>query len=777
MLADLHGRSAFDLNAERADELARRRSKRARISDRAALLADVRRLIALRTPVEPASREERGEARWGSGTIRRLVFATEPGIKVPARLFTPAQVDGAAPLTVLVGLDAGAIGPDGPVRGLLAKGQRVLVADLRGMGETAPAAGRHGPLGVDIQEAFLSLHLGRPLLGQRVADLLSVLAALAGEAPGGFHLVGHGAAGPIALHAAALEPKVVALTLDGSIISWSEVARTPLTRDQLANVVPRVLDAYDLPDLAASFAPRPLRIRSPVDPTGRPSPREKAEAACAVVRNAYRERGTEASLTLDAAPPQATRVPLVRAVDLAVGDSQTVRLADGQAATVKLLGVNEVRDPIRSAVREARVMVEVNGVPATLTSGNYQLPTSAGGVQVDCPITGGYRTNSNQDPWGLVKDARVRLWPSGSPWIDPTTFVYPARQRWFASSTQMANEPVYVDGGEDPAVRRVYYHDGLDISGAEGLVDIVSATDGTVVAAGKQAVAWLDETPVRPGSDAVFVLDNRGWFHSYEHLKSIDPAVRPGAAVRMGQKVGVLGKEGGSGGWSHLHYAITSRQPSGRWGRQEGYAFLWQAYLRERNPDVLAVARPHRLARVGEPVVLDGSKSWSRYGPVASFEWTFGDGTTATGPRVERTYRRPGSYSEILKVTDRSGRVDYDFAIVQVLDRSTPTKLPPTIHATYAPTLGIRPGDPVTFKVRTFRTTDGHETWDFGDGSPTVEAHSDGNVDRHSENGYAVTTHRFEKPGHYIVRVDRADRHGLAATARLHVVVEGDPGR
>ena len=123
----------------------------------------------------------------------------------------------------------------------------MLVADLRGMGETAPAAGRPGPLGVGVKEAFLSLHLGRPLLGQRVGDLLSVLAALADESPGGFSLIGHGTAGPIALHAAALEPRVVALTLDGAITSWSEVVRTPLTRDQLANVVPGALASTTCP--------------------------------------------------------------------------------------------------------------------------------------------------------------------------------------------------------------------------------------------------------------------------------------------------------------------------------------------------------------------------------------------------------------------------------------------------------------------------------------------------------------------------------------------------
>ncbi len=82
------------------------------------------------------------------------------------------------------------------------------------------------------------------------------------------------------------------------------------------------------------------------------------------------------------------------------------------------------------------------------------------------------------------------------------------------------------------------------------------------------------------------------------------------------------------------------------------------------------------------------------------------------------------------------------------------------------------PGDPVTFKVRTFRTTDGSETWDFGDGSPAVTVHSDGNVDQHAPDGYAVTIHRFARPGDYLVRVERANRRGWKATARLHVRVD-----
>ena len=73
----------------------------------------------------------------------------------------------------------------------------------------------------------------------------------------------------------------------------------------------------------------------------------------------------------------------------------------------------------------------------------------------------------------------------------------------------------------------------------------------------------------------------------------------------------------------------------------------------------------------------------------------------------------------------------------------------------------------MTFLVRTFRTTDGKETWDFGDGSPKVEVQSDGNVVQLAKDGYARTVHRYAKPGHYLVRVERTNGRGETATARL----------
>jgi hypothetical protein len=115
--------------------------------------------------------------------------------------------------------------------------------------------------------------------------------------------------------------------------------------------------------------------------------------------------------------------------------------------------------------------------------------------------------------------------------------------------------------------------------------------------------------------------------------------------------------------------------------------------------------------------------------------------------------------------------VDYDFAIVQVIDQQHPEQLPSTIHPNYFPTTGIRIGTPVMFKVRTFRTTAAQETWDFGDGSPRVTVQSDGNAVKHAPDGYAVTTHRFRKAGHHVIRVEHTNQHGLLAIGHLHVEV------
>ena len=499
-----------------------------------------------------------------------------------------------------------------------------------------------------------------------------------------------------------------------------------------------------------------------------------------LVLAAYGGQADRPICAADDAADKSALTPLVRVVDLTVGESTTVELCDGQKVDVKLVDLRETRDPIRQAVRSAMATVQVDGEEITIESGMYNLPQRVAGVQIDCSVTKGYNSNGTPSFWGLDKDARLRLWPKESPLVKPGSLIYPVDQRWFATRTWFDNEPV--DGGTK-VLPKIYYHSGLDIGGAERLVKVIAATDAVVVSAGDDVLPEYllkgggrsnygeGKSPVAPRADVVYLKDGRGWFYRYSHLHKIDDASKPGRTIEQGTEIGLLGKKGSSGGWSHLHFEIKSRQPSGKWGTQAGYAFLWEAYRTQYKPKLVANSRPKNFLMVGENATLDGSKSWSATNSIQSYEWTFSDGTTASGPRVARTYDEPGLFSEILKVTDKAGNIDYDFADVHVLDPKQPDQYAPGIHAVYWPTFDNKVNVPITFKVRSFRNEDGNDVWDFGDESPPVKVKSNSSDDQHAADGYAVTHHSYQKPGDYIVSVQRRRKDGVTATARLHVRV------
>ena len=198
---------------------------------------------------------------------------------------------------------------------------------------------------------------------------------------------------------------------------------------------------------------------------------------------------------------------------------------------------------------------------------------------------------------------------------------------------------------------------------------------------------------------------------------------------------------------------------------------MWQAYRRQYDPEILAVARPHIVIHAGDTATLRAVNSWAKH-DIQRYEWTLTDGTTARGTEVKQSYEQPGTYSETVKVVDSEGNYAYDFAVVKVYaPGADPYETIPNIHATYYPTKSIKPGERVFFQVRSQWTTEGYDVWDFGDGSETVSVKSNIDTDDLAPGGYAITSHRFEKPGDYLVKVNRKTTQGIA-TARLYVKVE-----
>jgi dienelactone hydrolase/pimeloyl-ACP methyl ester carboxylesterase len=288
VLEDFKGRSVFDLNAEREKELAPQRAKFLKEKGRDGLLKEVRRLLALPAEVKPAKVIKQKAGRW--------LFETESGIVLRANVLSEGA-DKQMLLCLHSGDEGVLSGLQPRERAALLEHFRILTLEMRGTGHSAPRAlprDRPNYLGADVREAFLSLHLGRPLLGQRVQDVLAVIGWLRREQPGlEVSLWAAGSAAPVALHAAALDSRITGVVLKDFLASWSSVVRTPISHNQLCNVVPGVLAFYDLPDLAATLAPRPLVIKSLLDPAGKPLTRAETEKTYAGCRQAYRDHKAE----------------------------------------------------------------------------------------------------------------------------------------------------------------------------------------------------------------------------------------------------------------------------------------------------------------------------------------------------------------------------------------------------------------------------------------------------------------------------------------------------
>lgn len=133
-------------------------------------------------------------------------------------------------------------------------GTILVWADLRGMGESKDPEELNliKYWNREYRPASVALHIGRPLMGQRVTDVLTLLDFCdANDILHGrpIRIVAEGNCSPIVAHAAVLDPRITQASLKRSIRSWQTYLENPMQYDMLSNVVPGALRHYDLTDL------------------------------------------------------------------------------------------------------------------------------------------------------------------------------------------------------------------------------------------------------------------------------------------------------------------------------------------------------------------------------------------------------------------------------------------------------------------------------------------------------------------------------------------------
>ena len=197
---------------------------------------------------------------------------------VPAWLFQPRTADASKPVVLaLEPYGRGARWHEGELyQNLALKGYTVCVPDLRGIGDMTPeyprGAAAHARSHQDEENfAWGSVILGKPLVGQRVTDILALADALRRHAPLAGKPLMLAAGGRLtlpALFAAALDPKIARLYLSGGLVSYRSIVETEEYNAPFANFVPDVLLHTDLPEIAASLAPRRVCLAGAVNAAG-----------------------------------------------------------------------------------------------------------------------------------------------------------------------------------------------------------------------------------------------------------------------------------------------------------------------------------------------------------------------------------------------------------------------------------------------------------------------------------------------------------------------------
>ena len=251
VVTSLHSETAFTLN--KAQKVERTPAK-------------IESLLRVSRPAAGAKVIARTQSP--STTVEVLEVAPEPSVWLPAWVISAK--DTAKDKPVLVVLDAVAaerlwFEPDAE----LAAGSPVVCAvDIRGVGALLPEYGP-GHIGYAASHrseedyAWGSLILGKPLVGQRVTDILAVTAALRRHPATKGRRIRLAAEGELtvpALFAAALDKEIEAVYLSGGLTSFRDVVSEENYNQPFGNFVPGLLNHTDLPEVAATVAPRRIVV-------------------------------------------------------------------------------------------------------------------------------------------------------------------------------------------------------------------------------------------------------------------------------------------------------------------------------------------------------------------------------------------------------------------------------------------------------------------------------------------------------------------------------------
>jgi cephalosporin-C deacetylase-like acetyl esterase len=304
----LGGESVFTLNQKRLERVQSNRRM-----PPAELPRKVQELIRYEPPSTSQEVQRYGTITRSGYQIERLTYESESGITIPSLLFVPEGGDDKKAAVVIVSGDGKKASAPEAER-LVKSGMVVLSIDARGFGETQINTGVNSEefdhyFG-DFRYAMTALLVGKTMVGMRALDItraVDLLSARRDVDREKIYAYGKkGGAVPV-LYAAVLDRRIRKVVLEDMLSSYESVVENKIHRRVLESVVPGALKFYDLPDLAATLAPRKLSIVSGTDPLGHELPANTVRKEYSRAVEAYRQMGMEQSIHIrDSSPTDST---------------------------------------------------------------------------------------------------------------------------------------------------------------------------------------------------------------------------------------------------------------------------------------------------------------------------------------------------------------------------------------------------------------------------------------------------------------------------------------
>ena len=184
----------------------------------------------------------------------------------------------------------------GEIEWFVRNGFTVLAPDMLGVGETGVVDSTN----ILRKEWYASILIGRSIVGIRAGDVVRLVRLIKEDSEiEEVYGLARDEMAPVLLHAAAFEPSITRIALvKPYATSLSLVMNRFYEPRFISTTVPGMLEAYDLPDLAAALAPRKLLIIDPTDGMGKISTAEDIIKDMNIIKASFYSRNADNQLNI-----------------------------------------------------------------------------------------------------------------------------------------------------------------------------------------------------------------------------------------------------------------------------------------------------------------------------------------------------------------------------------------------------------------------------------------------------------------------------------------------